>query len=397
MEEGRMLRREDFMMIQVLAQRGLYLCDIATQVGVHPRTVRRALARGGAPALRPNRRGSRLDPYRADIDRLLAEGVWNAVVIFRELQAKGYTGRLSILRDYIRPKRALRVRRATVRFETAPGQQLQSDWGEQRTRMAGRETTVHFIVNTLGFSRRFHFWCTDRQDAEHTYEGLIRSYEWFGGVPVEVLVDNQKAAVLAHPRGGPVRFHPRFVDLADHYGFVPRACRPARAQTKGKDERMVGYIKHHFFVRYRAFESWAHLNQLAEQWLREEADPRCHGTVQEIVAERFAREAPTLQPLPATRYDTAYREGRQVSWDAYIDVRGQRYSVPTQVAGRPVQIRLSLDGDLTVYDGEQLVASHRVVPDGSGWVTVPEHHARLWAQTLAVEQRPLAVYEEVGS
>ena len=126
-----MLRKEDFMMIQVLAQRGLYLCDIATQVGVHPRTVRRALARGGAPALRPNRRGSRLDPYRADIDRLLAEGVWNAVVIFRELQAKGYTGQLSILRDYIRPKRALRVRRATMRFETAPGQQLQSDWGEQ--------------------------------------------------------------------------------------------------------------------------------------------------------------------------------------------------------------------------------------------------------------------------
>ena len=385
------------MMIQALAQRGLYLCDIATQVGVHPRTVRRALARGGAPASRPSRRGSRLDPYRTVIDRLLAEGVWNAVVIFRELQAKGYMGRLSILRDYIRPKRALRVRRATVRFETAPGHQLQSDWAEQRTQIAGQSTVVHFIVNTLGFSRRFHFWCTDREDAEHTYDGLIRSFEWFGGIPAEVLVDNQKAAVLAHPRGGPARFHPRFVDLAGHSGFIPRACRPARAQTKGKDERMVGYIKHHFFVRYRAFESWAHLNQLAEQWLRAEADPRCHGTVQEIVAERFAREAPRLQPLPATRYDTAYREGRQVSWDAYIDVRGKRYSVPTQVAGRPVQIRLTLDGDLTVYDGEQLVASHRVVPDGSGWVTVPEHHARLWAQTLAVEQRPLAVYEEVGS
>lgn len=198
-----MLRKEDFMVIQTLAQRGLYLCDIAKQVGVHPRTVRRALARGGAPAPRPSRRGSRLDPYRADIDRLLAEDVWNAVVIFRELQAKGYTGQLSILRDYIRPKRALRVQRATVRFETAPGQQLQSDWAEHRTQIAGAETTVHFIVNTLGFSRRFHCWCTDREDVEHTYEGLIRSFEWFGGVPAEVLVDNQKAAVLANPRGGP--------------------------------------------------------------------------------------------------------------------------------------------------------------------------------------------------
>lgn len=97
-EEGRMLRREDFMVIHALAQRGLFLCDIAKQVGVHPRTVRRALDRGGVPVARTSRRGSRLDPYRADIDRLLAEDVWNAVVIFRELQAKGYTGRLSILR-----------------------------------------------------------------------------------------------------------------------------------------------------------------------------------------------------------------------------------------------------------------------------------------------------------
>lgn len=392
-----MLRREDVMVIQILAERGLYLCDIAKQVGVHPRTVRRALDRDGAPAARPARRGSRLDPFRADIDRLLAEDVWNAVVIFRELQAKGYTGRLSILRDDIRPKRVLRLRRATVRFETAPGRQLQSDWGEHRTQIAGEETSVHFVVNTLGFSRRFHFWCTDSEDAEHTYEGLIRSFEWFGGVPGEVLVDNQKAAVLEHSVGGPARFHPRFVDLAGHYGFVPRACRPARAQTKGKDERMVGYVKHHFFVRYRHFESWAHLNQLAEQWLREEADPRCHGTVHEIVAERFVREAPTLRPLPARRYDTAYQEMRQVSWDAYIDVRGRRYSVPAQLAGRPVRIRLTLEGDLAVYDGEHLVASHRVVPGPGDWVTVPAHHAGLWAQTLRVEQRPLAVYAEVAS
>lgn len=392
-----MLRKEDCMVIHALAQRGLYVCDIAKQMGGHPRTVRRALARGGPPAPRPSRRGSRLAPYRAAIDRLLAEDVWNAVVIFREIQTQGYPGQLSILRDDIRPKRALRVCRATVRFETAPGRQLQSDWGVQRIWLAGQETTVHFIVNTLGFSRRFHFWCTDREDAEHTYEGLIRSVEGLGGVPGEVLVDNQKAAVLEHPRGGAVRFHPRFVDLAGHYGFVPRACRPARAQTKGKDERMVGSIKHHFFVRYRAFESWAHLQQLAEHWLREEADRRCHGTVQEIVAERFARAVPALRPLPATRYDTAYRESRQVSWDAYIEVRGRRYSVPASLAGQTVQIRLTLEGELAVYADERLVASHRVVAGDRGWVTVPAHHAALWAQTLAVEQRPLAVYEEVAS
>ena len=160
------------------------------------------------------------------------------------------------------------------------------------TVIAGQESKVSFIVNELGYSRRFHFWCTDSQDAEHTYEGIIRSFEYFGGTTEEVLVDNQKSAVLEHPARGVVRFNERFLDLSHHYGFTPRACRPYRARTKGKCERMVGYIKHHFFQRYREFESWAHLNQLAEQWLREEADQRMHGTVKEVVAERFAQEAP---------------------------------------------------------------------------------------------------------
>jgi transposase len=118
---------EDFMTIQALVKRGVYLCDIAEQLGVHPRTVRRALRRGGPPTPRRGRRGSLLDPYRAQVDQLLSDGVWNAVVLLRELQAKGYTGAISILRDYVRPKRTLRPSRATVRFETEPGRQLQTD------------------------------------------------------------------------------------------------------------------------------------------------------------------------------------------------------------------------------------------------------------------------------
>jgi len=391
-----MLSKEDYAVIKALKQRGVYVKDIAAELGVHPKTVSRGLKRGGAPKRPPPRRESKLDPYKATVDRLLAEGVWNAVVIYRELQTQGYQGKSTILREYISPKRVLRQGRATVRFETEPGRQLQSDWGEEVTMIAGEQVKVHFLVNELGYSRRFHFWCTDSQDAEHTYEGLIRSFEYFGGVPEEVLVDNQKAAVLAHKGGGQVQFNERFVDLADHYGFVPKACRPYRARTKGKDERMVGYIKQHFFVRYRAFESWAHLNQLAEQWLAQEADPRVHGTVHEVVSERFKREAPTLGPLPTRRYDTSYRETRQVSWDSYIDVRGNRYSVPAELVGQTVIVRIGLDDLLRVYYNEALLANHTLQPAQQGWVTVPEHHAQLWQATLKVQQRPLDVYAEVA-
>jgi len=222
-------------MIQEKIQQGMYIKDIAEELGVHPRTVRRALKRGSAPpGKRPAARRSKLDPFKPLIDRLLSEGVWNSVVIQREIEAAGYTGRGAILRAYIQPKRVLRPSRATVRFETGPGEQLQHDWAEIGTTIAGVARKVHFAVNTLGFSRRFHVWATDSQDAEHTYEALIRSFEYFGGVPADVLVDNQKSAVIEHRIGDAVRFNARFLDLAGHYGFRPRACRPYRARYPGQ-------------------------------------------------------------------------------------------------------------------------------------------------------------------
>jgi transposase len=393
-----MLSKEDWFMIHELHEKGVYKKDIAAQLGVHPRTVRRALDRGGAPSgKRPQARHSKLDPYKPKIDKLLREGVWNGVVILRKIQADGYRGRSTILLDYIRPKRPLRQRRVTVRFETPPGRQLQNDWGEIWTEVAGRRTKVTFSVNTLGYSRRFHFWATDREDAEHTYEGIIRSFEHFGGGTQEVLVDNQKTAVIEHRIGDRVQFNSRFLDLAGHYGFTPRACRPFRARTKGKDERMVGYIKHHFFQLHRHFESFDHVNRLAELWLAEEADGRVHGTVREVVSERFERERPHLQPLPQVRYDTSYRETRQVSWDGYIDVRGNRYSVPDDLRGSGVVIRIHLDDVVSVYgpQGEK-VADHRLRPASEGWVTAPSHHERVWRETLRVERRDLSVYEEVA-
>src|SRR5258708_7089767 len=129
----------------------------------------------------------------------------------------------------MRPKRVQRKSQATVRFETAPGRQLQSDWGEIVTRVGGQEVNVDFIVNTLGYSRRFHFWCSDSQDAEHTYEGLVRSFEYLDGVTEEVLVDHQKSAVLTHSVRQAAVFNPRFIDLAGRYGLTPRACKPYRA------------------------------------------------------------------------------------------------------------------------------------------------------------------------
>ncbi len=149
--------------------------DIADRLGVHPKTVGRALKRGGPPSRsRKRERFAKLKPYRARIDALLTEGVWNATVIYREIQALGYTGKDTVLRDYIRPKRVLRPSRATVRFETDPGEQLQHDWGEIVVPVSGEDTRVYIAVNVLGYSRRLHVFAAPRCDAEHTYESLVQ-------------------------------------------------------------------------------------------------------------------------------------------------------------------------------------------------------------------------------
>lgn len=393
-----MLRREEYLMIRDMRRRGMYIKDIAARLGVHPRTVRRALKRDDAPSrTRPGARKSKLDPYKEEVDRLLQNDVWNARVIHRELQAHGFDGGYSIVRDYVRPRRSLQPSKATVRYETEPGRQLQHDWTDVATVVAGEAVTVKLAANLLGYSRRFHAWAAPKADAEHTYESLIRAFEHFGGVPEEVLVDNQKSAVLANRAPEAVRFNARFVDLAGYYGFTPKACRPYRARTKGKVERAIRYLKENFFVRYRAFDSLAHLNQQLEAWLAEEADRRAHDTHKEVVRQRFDRdEAGVLQPLPRTRFDTSYREQRWASWDGYVSVRGNRYSVPADYCGQTVTVRVSLDDQLRIVDtDERVIARHRLRPASEGWRTVADHHAPLWQQ-VAVQVRDLATYEEVG-
>lgn len=393
-----MLNREDFYMINQLRQQGAHIVDIAHHLGCSERTVRRYLALPAPKTGRPKQpRSSKLDPYKPLIDQQLAEGVWNAQVIFDQIKALGYTGGGTLVRNYIQPKRALRPSRKTVRFETPPGHQLQHDWGNLETLIGGERCKVHIAVNELGYSRRFHVWAAPCEDAEHTYESLIRAFRHLGGVPQHVLVDNQKAAVLSHTVGGEVHFNEGFLQLAQHYGFAPKACRPHRPRTKGKVERMVGYVKDHFFQRYRAFDSWAHLNQLLEHWLTAVADARQLRQFEQSPAERFVNEREALQPLPIIDFDTSYRDLRQVGWDGYIEVRGNRYSVPEGHCGQGVIIRIGLDETLRVYDSrDQLIAEHRLQPRAQGWQTTPAHLQPLW-QSVGVEQRDLSAYQEVLS
>jgi hypothetical protein len=191
--------------------------------------------------------------------------------------------------------------RATVRFETPPGAQLQVDFGTRRVVIGAQPQAVHVFVATLGYSRRLHVAAFDHERQSAWLEGLEASFHHFGGVTREVLFDNARAIVDFHDSmTREVRFNERLRAFARHWNFTPRACAPYRARTKGKDERGVGYVKHNALAGHE-FESWEALHAHLSRWQREIADLRLHGTTGEVPMERFLREErAALAPLAET-------------------------------------------------------------------------------------------------
>jgi len=198
-------------------------------------------------------------------------------------------------------RQALRAEaRATVRFETPPGHQLQIDFGECWAPVAGARTKLHLFVATLGYSRR-NFAAVFRHRRQSAwFAGMEAALHHFGGVPEELLFDNDGALVEHHDVATrEVRFNKRLHAFACYWGFRPRACAPYRARTKGKDERGVGYVKHNAIAGH-AFASWAALEAHLAWWMREISDPHIHGTTGEPPIERFRRdEAAQLRGRPA--------------------------------------------------------------------------------------------------
>ncbi len=185
------------------------------------------------------------------------------------------------------------------RFETAPGHQGQVDFAEFRLPWGKR----HALIVVLGYSRRMWLRFYERQTMPVVMRGLEASFAYFGGVPSELLFDQMKAVITGDKRneGGRLIENPEFLRFSRHWSFRIRACRPYRAQTKGKVERHIRYIREIFFYG-KEFVSDEDLNSRILLWLDGVANIRVHGTLKERVADRFERERSCLQPLAAWPY-----------------------------------------------------------------------------------------------
>lgn len=338
---------------------------ISRELGCSRNTVRSYLRQGAWRPMDVASRSGALEPHRQWLAERLRQHRGNADVVRQDLARElGIEVSLRTVQRAVEPlRRELRAEAvATVRYETAPGHQLQIDFGSTAVVIGQESQRIHLFVAMLGYSRRCYVavFLHERQSA--WLQGLEGAFRHFGGVPREILLDNARALVTEHNvQTREVRFNDRFHAFCRYWGVTPRACAPYRARTKGKDERGVGYVKRNAIAGHR-FASLEALHAHLQRWLREVADTRVHGTTGERPILRFEREAAALKPLPAKAPFLQVRElSRRVHTDACIELDTNRYSVPWRLIGETVTVVVAERQIRVLYAGQE-VACHAQSP-----------------------------------
>jgi transposase len=395
------------------ALEGLSVSALARWFDLDRKTVRRCLRE---TEWQPYRRAERTDGMLAEQSRWLLERApqvgYSARILFQELRReRGYRGSYETVRRFVRPLRSAVTAEALgrTRFETPPGWQSQIDWGQARVYFGHRAVTQHLFVLTLGYSRR-GFYCAYPNERLGVFlEAHERAFEHFGGHTREHLYDRPRT-VCAPGEGGQRVWNPTFKAFAEYWGFEPRLCRAYRAQTKGKVESGVKYVKRNFLPG-RRFRDQVDFDEQLIEWNATVADERIHGTTHEQPIRRFERERAQLVPTAAQPgFGLQARLSRIVADDYLVSVRTNRYSVPFHLIGKTVEVE-QCGAMLRFYHREALVAVHEVCAATHQLVIVPEHGPgpiarnarRLYglpaparAPTMPeVEVRDLAVYERL--
>lgn len=352
---------QDVALMLRLKAAGLGIKKIAEKLGCSKNTVRRYVRSAGYVAYKRPERHSVLGALKPWLSERLQRHRGNADVVRQDLEREhGVTVSLRTVERAVAPfRRQMRAAEvATIRFETAPGEQLQIDFGETTVPIAGERVKVHLFVATLGYSRRPYVAVFSHERQSAWWSGIEGAFHHFGGRTRELLIDNAKPLVTFHDaQTREVRFNERFHAFCRFWDVLPKACAPYRARTKGKDESGVKYVKRNAIAGH-AFDSLAALEAHLAWWMREVADSRVHGTTGEVPMERFlGKEAAALRPLEGRTTFQPIRECvRRVHADACIEVETNRYSVPWRLIGEAVTVLVN--EQVRVVHAGQEVAVH---------------------------------------
>ena len=387
-------------MIRSLKDQGLSISEISRKLGISRTTVRRYLKSGKVPQYHRDSAGSMIEPFLPQLRDLIDRHNLSAVRIYEELRKKGFQGSYSLVKQYSRPMRNDRKILAVYRYETDPGKQAQVDFGEfGYMEIDGKRRKLYAFSMILGYSRMRYVEYTTDISTRNVIRMHLNAFRYFGGYTDTILYDNMKQVVLDRKlKASDSTFNGEFMSFSEYYGIIVRLCYPYRAQTKGKIENTIKYLRYNFWAG-RSFESLQDINVQCQEWLQK-VNSQIHGTTHEIPYERLLNEK--LNPLDSVQaYPIRIEEIRKISRDCYVSYRGNRYSVPWVHAGRVARVIES--STLKIQVDSQIVAEHDILP-GTGRISRKKEHFEGLLKAIRdqntgnfqtrVEKRDLSEYEE---
>ena len=306
----------------------------------------------------PPQNVSTVEPYREVVTRLRQEQV-EIAAIHQRLKERGYTGSYMAVYRFVRQLEP-RTPDVTVRVETRPGEEAQVDFGYVGRMLdpeTGKERKTWVFVMTLSWSRHMY--------AEFVFDQQVatwllchrHAFEFFGGVPERVVIDNLKAGIAKRCADEP-EAQRAYRECAEHYDFLISPCRPRTPEHKGKVEQGgVHYVKRNF-CGGRDITTRTQANADVRQWCLGTAGKRVHGTTREQPLARFASEKATLRPLPGSPYDLAIWKQVQVHRDCHLVFDNAYYSVPFALVGQSVWVRGGTQTVRVYTQDYHLVATH---------------------------------------
>lgn len=312
-------------------------------------------------------------PFKDIIQKWIIQGVQTKTMHAALCKDHGYTGSYTSLGRFVK-KLNEKLPRATVPLDFLPGECAQVDFGmgpKITDPVTGEIVSTWIFVMVLAWSRHLYAEIVTNQNTRTWLICHRRAFEFFGGVPQKIMIDNAKCAVTKACYYDP-QIQRAYGDLAEGYGFIISPCPPYDPRKKGRVEAGVKYVKNNF-VPLREFRGIVDANQQLTCWILEQAGNRTHGTTREKPLEQFNEiEQATLRPLPHHPPELVEWHKVKIHTDCHFQFAKCRYSVPYQFITKELWL---CAGETTIrlYHENNMIALHaRLTKDGAR-STIQEH------------------------
>lgn len=367
-----MLSKRQIFEIHRLHDQTMSTREIAGILRIDRRSIAKYLKNPEAVVQKRKRKPGKLDPYKNNIKEMVEIfPKIKAPVVLRNIKEHGFEGEISIIRKYLRHLRQKSLQREPfIRFESKPGVQVQVDWAHFHSLDYGEDCRrrLYGLVMVEAHSRMLFVWFTHSQKQQCFHQGLLKGFQYFGGTPKVIVVDNMLTAVTERV-GSCIRFNESFLDFSRHFHISPHACTIRAPHEKGKVENAIKYIRHSFWP-LRQCVDLKDTQKQGEHWLNTVANVRKHQTTGQRPVDRLQKES--LRPLPNHLPDARETSSPLVHKDFGVRFDTNVYTVPPWTIGGHLTLKAD-QNQVILFHKDKQVARHNRCWKKNIRVELPEH------------------------